>query len=384
MHAAFRQKMKERTKEHNERRRQEMKERQKQEQAVMHLHHITRKIPPRCENTVVAKKTRKERNYLQMRQATNTQEQTLLKQMVNKELDDERKELIDLAERVGYLDPNRHAFKAERKLSKVGSSGSPSFQNEHALPGVGAVSRQSSQPDLSKRAGTGVALKKRGSRTTLQSFSQAHLSRVGEMAQTTKNQSKSPFKKVDLAAGNAQHVPNGQSSLSALSNQFALKASQSQVNFSKASDKQSQLGFGGKPMSTISLLKGARMAKNSQTQAEFMHNLRKTKHQIHAFFHRGQAPTRHHRQAMSTQVKFLEKTVIPDPTEAAQTLDPDELAERLGESRTGTLPSGDPAPLASPNMSNKKPSIKLKAAKKDSLLTLSAAGNDLDTMRSSA
>ena len=184
----------------------------------MHLHHITRKIPPRCE-TIVQKKTRKERNYLQMRQATNSQEQTLLKQMVNKELDDERKELIDLAERVGYLDPNRHSFYAERKLSKLGSSVSPSLHNEATFPGGGTVSRQSSQPDLSKRASTGLSLKKRSSGTTLQSFSQAHLSRVGEMAQTTKNESKSPFKKINLAAGNARRASNErQSALSAISN----------------------------------------------------------------------------------------------------------------------------------------------------------------------
>ena len=91
--------------------------------------------------------------------------------MVNKELDDERKELIDLAERVGYLDPNRHTFHGERKLTKVGSSVSPSFHHEGTFPAGTTVSRQSSQPELSKRASTGIALKKRASGATLQSFS---------------------------------------------------------------------------------------------------------------------------------------------------------------------------------------------------------------------
>ena len=47
----------------------------------MHLNHITRKIPPRAENVVLKKK--KERNYLNFRQMTNSNEHTLLKQMVN-------------------------------------------------------------------------------------------------------------------------------------------------------------------------------------------------------------------------------------------------------------------------------------------------------------
>ena len=44
-----------------------------------------------------------------------------------------------------------------------------------------------------------------------------------------------------------------------------------------------------------------------------MHNLRKTKHQIHSFFHRGLEPSGRHRQHMSTQVKFHEKTESLNP-----------------------------------------------------------------------
>ena len=72
----------------------------------MYLHQITRKIPPRAENVVQDKK--KERDYMNFRQSTASgYEHNLLKMMVTQELDEERKELLDLAERVGYLDPAR-------------------------------------------------------------------------------------------------------------------------------------------------------------------------------------------------------------------------------------------------------------------------------------
>ena len=163
-----------------------------------------------------------------------------------------------------------------------------------------------------------------------------------------------------------------------------MQASQSQTNFNKASDKQSKLGGwpASKQVSAVSLLKGARLAKNSQTQAEFMQNLRKTKHQIHTFFHRGQVPGSRHRQAMSTQVKFHEKADSPNPMQAAQVISTGELND-LGDSKTITLPSGGPTQLTSPNMSGKKPTGKLKAAKKDSLLTLTATKNDPDANGSS-
>lgn len=48
-------------------------------------------------------------------------EHTLLKQMVNKELEDERKELFDLAERVGFLDPARHAEKMTNESRHLNS-----------------------------------------------------------------------------------------------------------------------------------------------------------------------------------------------------------------------------------------------------------------------
>ena len=77
MHAIFRQKLKQKSKEQNEKRRLEAAEREKLEMATMHLHHITRKMPPQRETVI--QKSQKPRNYLQMRQATNSQEQALLK-----------------------------------------------------------------------------------------------------------------------------------------------------------------------------------------------------------------------------------------------------------------------------------------------------------------
>lgn len=66
MHANFRQIMKQTAREQHEKRREEKLERQKHEDAVMHLHRITRKIPPRVDNNYV-RKPKKERNYLYLR-----------------------------------------------------------------------------------------------------------------------------------------------------------------------------------------------------------------------------------------------------------------------------------------------------------------------------
>lgn len=58
-------------------------------------------------------KTHKERNYLNFRRPQGTSDNALLKRMVNQELDYESKELLDLAERVGYLDPLRRVSSAQ-------------------------------------------------------------------------------------------------------------------------------------------------------------------------------------------------------------------------------------------------------------------------------
>ena len=60
----------------------------KKEKAVKSLYHITRKIPPRAENTFI--KPKKERDYRNFRQSlVMGPEQALLKKMVNQEIDAE-------------------------------------------------------------------------------------------------------------------------------------------------------------------------------------------------------------------------------------------------------------------------------------------------------
>ena len=128
MHATFRQIMKQTARDQHEKRREEKAFRQKHENALHHLHRITRKIPPRVENTFL-KKPKKERNYLYLRSDwSDKQDNTLLRRMVDQELDKEQKELLDLAGRVGYLDPNRtmnlrSGSGSSRPSSTAGSAG---------------------------------------------------------------------------------------------------------------------------------------------------------------------------------------------------------------------------------------------------------------------
>ena len=85
MHKNFRMIMKQTAKEQHDKRKQEKAAKAKHERAVMHLHQITRKIPPRAENVVQDMK--KERDYMNFRQPTGGFENTLLKKMVKQELD---------------------------------------------------------------------------------------------------------------------------------------------------------------------------------------------------------------------------------------------------------------------------------------------------------
>ena len=95
----------------------------------MHLHHITTKLPSRFE-PLVKQKPKKERNYLLMRKDMNSHEQGLLKQMVNKELEDETEELLTLAERVGYLDPK---MQIGRQVSSSGFSYTKISENRREM-----------------------------------------------------------------------------------------------------------------------------------------------------------------------------------------------------------------------------------------------------------
>lgn len=97
--------MKQTAKEQHDKRKEEQINQNKRDRAVLYLHSITRKVPPKAENIVQDKK--KDRDYMNFRQAAAPHELHLLKKMVNKELDDENRELLDLAKRVGYLDPLR-------------------------------------------------------------------------------------------------------------------------------------------------------------------------------------------------------------------------------------------------------------------------------------
>ena len=91
---------------------------------------------PRVENNLVPR-GKKERNYLNFRQAAKTGEHTLLKKMVKKELKSEEQELTDLAERVGFLDPNRACKQ----------SGTNVFSETDSL----FSARRSSSPNIHKR-----------------------------------------------------------------------------------------------------------------------------------------------------------------------------------------------------------------------------------------
>ena len=106
MHGNLRHILKQTAKEQHEKRKQEMQEAERHSNAIRHLHQVTRIVPPKAETNIVKPKE-KERNYLNFRQLNGAHEHTLLKKMVNQELDSENKELLDLAQRVGYLDPNR-------------------------------------------------------------------------------------------------------------------------------------------------------------------------------------------------------------------------------------------------------------------------------------
>ena len=65
--------------------------------------------------------------------------------MVSQELENEKKELIDLAERVGYLDPNRPASQFDVPTTVESFTPRiPSFQK--------SVNKNASQSDLSSRS----------------------------------------------------------------------------------------------------------------------------------------------------------------------------------------------------------------------------------------
>ena len=96
--------------------------------------------------------------------------------MINKELDDERKELLDLAERVGYLDPLR---------------ATASFKDEESTDGGNVFqSRSSLQPGRSSLV---LELPR-----DLNSLTMQRLPEVSTFARTTKHDSKSPFKTLKI------------------------------------------------------------------------------------------------------------------------------------------------------------------------------------------
>ena len=75
-------------------------------------------------------KPKKERNYRNFRQLTGAPEHALLKKMVNQELDIEKQALLDLAERVGYLDPSRAESRKMSPNSPFKDSRQDLFQNK--------------------------------------------------------------------------------------------------------------------------------------------------------------------------------------------------------------------------------------------------------------
>ena len=77
---------------------------------MSHLQRITRKIPPRAEHVNALKRSEqpKERNYLYMQSDHGDKtELHLLKRLVDKQLDKDQKELLSLADRLGYPSPHQ-------------------------------------------------------------------------------------------------------------------------------------------------------------------------------------------------------------------------------------------------------------------------------------
>ena len=80
---------------------------QKKEDALMHLQRITRKVPPRVENSYIQKGKAKDRNYLYLRSdhsKSRLMANPKLRRSVKEEIDRDQRELFDLASRVGFID----------------------------------------------------------------------------------------------------------------------------------------------------------------------------------------------------------------------------------------------------------------------------------------
>ena len=103
IHANIRSILKNTEREQHQKRKELKLNQEKHEQAVFQLHRITRKIPPKVETLV--RKPRRERNYLFIGQKFD--DYSILKTMVSHEINKEKEELMDLAERVGFLGQSR-------------------------------------------------------------------------------------------------------------------------------------------------------------------------------------------------------------------------------------------------------------------------------------
>ena len=123
--------MKQTARDQHEKRKLEKALRQKQDNALTHLSKITRKVPPRVDNNILKKPT-KERNYLYLRSDESGKEDTtLLKRMVDQELEKDQRELLELAGRVGYLDPNRTLSHRDTSIGSAGATSKKSDETKN-------------------------------------------------------------------------------------------------------------------------------------------------------------------------------------------------------------------------------------------------------------
>ena len=93
----------------HDKRKEDSKNWKKQENAVKHLQRITRKIPPKTDQNFLKKSPFKERNYLLLRSNhsyAKLKSSPLMKLRVDEEIEKDQRELFDLANSIGRLDPN--------------------------------------------------------------------------------------------------------------------------------------------------------------------------------------------------------------------------------------------------------------------------------------